>query len=227
MWLDLGDVLQLVVDRLDQRPLAQEQFVGQGQELVLHILPKLGDEPQFLRFEQRRQRSADIALVTEEPAPQLSDQVRHGPPVIDVARRQVAAQKFAAVVDDQVEFEAVEPAHARLPALGRAAEDFMLRDAQVVADGQRGGVHEGDARAVAFARVQVAPKRDHGLALQLDEPAVADQSRERPGQALRDVARVEGLEVAVAGGVEQHEDGHHLGERERAGLVAAARAARQ
>jgi len=44
---------------------------------------------------------------------------------------------------------------------------------------------------------------------------------------LRDVARVEGLEIAVAGGVEEHEDGHHLGERERRGLVALRGAARQ
>jgi len=41
------------------------------------------------------------------------------------------------------------------------------------------------------------------------------------------VLRVEGFEVAVARQVKEHEDSHHLGERERAGLAAAALAARQ
>jgi hypothetical protein len=44
---------------------------------------------------------------------------------------------------------------------------------------------------------------------------------------LGDVARVEGLQVAVAGGVKQDGDGHGLAQGERRGLAAAESAARQ
>jgi len=106
--------------------------------------------------------------------------MRHGPAVVHVARRQVAAHQLAAVVDNEVELEAVEPAHAALPPPRRVPEDFMLRDAQVVADGQSRSVHEGYSCAAAEAGAQVAPERGERVALQLDEPAVADEAGEVP-----------------------------------------------
>ena len=90
-----------------------------------------------------------------------------------------------------MELEAVEPAHAALPAPGRVPKDFVPWDAQVVADRQRRGVHESDPGTRAEAGVQVAPERDERLALQLDEPSVAHQPGEVPGEVLRDVPRVE------------------------------------
>jgi hypothetical protein len=42
--LDLADVLESVHDRLDDRPLTQEQLVGQAEQTVTHVLAQLGDE---------------------------------------------------------------------------------------------------------------------------------------------------------------------------------------
>jgi hypothetical protein len=76
--------------------------------------------------------------------------------------RQAQVQQFAAVVDDEVELEAEEPAHARLAAPGAPCEDPARVDATVVADLQRSRVHERDAGAAAFPRLQVAAQRDEG-----------------------------------------------------------------
>ena len=170
---------------------------------------------------------ADVALVAEETAPQVFDQMRHGPAVVHIARRQVAREQLAAVVDDEVELKAVKPAHTALPPPGGVEEDFVLRDAQVVADGQSRRVHERDARTRAEAGVEVAPERGERVALQLDEALVADEARERPGPLLHHLLGVEGFEVAVARQMKEHEDGHHLGERERAGVATAESAAGQ
>lgn len=51
---DLADVLELVVDRLDERTFAEQKLVRQGQETIGHVLAQFGDELQTLgqqRFE--------------------------------------------------------------------------------------------------------------------------------------------------------------------------------
>ena len=44
--LDLTNVLELIIDRLAQGALAQEDFVEHRHQLVLHIFPDLGDQLQ-------------------------------------------------------------------------------------------------------------------------------------------------------------------------------------
>ena len=44
--LNLADVLQLVNDGLDERPLAEQEPVGELEELRAHILAQFGDEAQ-------------------------------------------------------------------------------------------------------------------------------------------------------------------------------------
>ena len=57
-----------------------------------------------------RQRLGEIAFVTKEFADEAFDQLGNGVPIIDIARRQAKGQQFALIIDDQVQFEAVEPA---------------------------------------------------------------------------------------------------------------------
>ena len=46
--LDLTDVLELVIDRLDQRPFAEQELVRQRHQQVAHVLAQFGNEPQTL-----------------------------------------------------------------------------------------------------------------------------------------------------------------------------------
>ena len=46
--LNLRDVLQLVVDGLNNKAFAQQAFIQQGHQLVLHVAPHTGDELNIL-----------------------------------------------------------------------------------------------------------------------------------------------------------------------------------
>ena len=64
--LDLADVFQLIVDGLDDRPLAQEQLVRHGQQTVAHVLAERGDETQSLAHEEFfGERLGDVPTVAE------------------------------------------------------------------------------------------------------------------------------------------------------------------
>lgn len=141
--LDLADVLELVVDRLDERPLAQEQLVAQVHEDVAHVLAPLGDEPHsVLEEELFGQWLGDVALVADELAEQPPDEARDRLAVVHVTGRQAEGEQFAALVDDQMELEAVEPADRGLTPTRVHRKDAVLVNAGVVADGQSGGVHK-------------------------------------------------------------------------------------
>ena len=103
---NLGNVLQLVVDGLNNRPFPQQQFVLQGQRTLLHVLAPGRDQLQALGQQLVKERLGDVALVSEELAKQGLGHARQGLAVIDVARSQPASQYFAPVIDAQVEFEA-------------------------------------------------------------------------------------------------------------------------
>jgi hypothetical protein len=110
--LDLADVLELVVDALDDRPLAQQELVGGGQNALAHVLAYLGDQRDALGGEQLLgKRLGDVA----------------------------------AIVDHQVQLEAVEPAHRSLAPTRIDSKDAVLRDAGVVTDREGGRVHKADA----------------------------------------------------------------------------------
>ena len=52
----------------------------------------------------------DVALIAKESTEQAAHEPRHRPPVVDIAQRQAEGHELAAVVDHQMELEAVEPA---------------------------------------------------------------------------------------------------------------------
>src|SRR5260370_42356895 len=77
--LDLADVLELVVDRLDDRALAQEQLVRESHQAVAHVLAPAGDKlDRMLDAELLGQRLRDVALVAEELATEALDALEQG-----------------------------------------------------------------------------------------------------------------------------------------------------
>jgi hypothetical protein len=194
--LDLRDVPELIHHALDDGAPAQHDPVEQRPEPVPHPDLEAGDELHAFVIQRLEERLRDVALITEELAEQPLDQLRHGSPIVRVARRQPHREQFAAVIDNQVELEAEEPVHARPPAPRAPREDLVRVDAPVVADLQGSRVHE---------------------------PAVADEAGEGPHVPLEHALGVVSLEVAVAGGVEERDDRHHLRQAERGWPAALAR----
>ena len=117
----------------------------------------------------------DVALVAEELAEEATDQAGNGTAVVDVAGGEAEGEQLAAVIDDQVELEAVEPADRGLATPRVDAEDAMLLDTCRMADGEGGRVDEADARALAELGVQVDGERYQYARHELDETGVAHE----------------------------------------------------
>lgn len=148
--LNLADILELIVDRFDQRPFAQEQLISQIQDLAVHVLTQLGDQMHpVLHQELLSQGLGDVAFVAKEFAEEAANQAGNRPTVIDVPGCQAKGQQLTPVIDHQVELEAIEPAHRGFAPTGIHTKDPMLLDTGIAADRQRGGIDETDAGAGA------------------------------------------------------------------------------
>jgi hypothetical protein len=67
--LDLAHVLELINDGLDQRAFAQQEPVGELDELIAHVLAQFGGQPRTLIEEELlSQWLRDVALVAKEPS---------------------------------------------------------------------------------------------------------------------------------------------------------------
>ena len=66
--LNLADVLQLVVDRLNERPFAEKQLIPPPHEPILHVLADFGQEFESLSKEGIVQGLGNIAPITKELA---------------------------------------------------------------------------------------------------------------------------------------------------------------
>ena len=64
--LDLRDVLELINDTLNNCPTAQQDAVGQGHQLVLHILAQFGDQLKVKHFAERLGQSLrDVSFIAK------------------------------------------------------------------------------------------------------------------------------------------------------------------
>ena len=206
---NLGDVLELVNDSFHDGTLAQEQFVHEWQEAILHIFAEFGDELNGVLVEQQsRQGCAEIALVAEEFPKQTPTQGRKGNAVIHIASAEGHAQQFAPVIGEQMHFEAVEPTHASLSSHRQASEDFVSMNTMIIADGQSGAVNETDARAASIVLVQVGPQHQQHAGHEFHKSVVAHQFRKLPAQVTHDITCVECLEVPKTHLMKVNEDGH-------------------
>src|SRR5437764_15080865 len=104
--------------------------------------------------EQLREGSRDVAAIPKQLAPQPFDHARHRSAIIDIAGSQTTSQQVASIIDGQVQFEAVKPAHARLATFGVGRKDAMLTDPFGITDFQRSRVNEADAGASSIATLQ-------------------------------------------------------------------------
>src|SRR6266567_5053717 len=132
--LDLRDVFELVNDGLNNGPFAQQQLVRQMHELVFHVFAQPGDELEPLLKKQLRERSGNVAAISEELAAQSLDQLRHRGAIIAIAGSQATRQQVASIIDRQVQFKAEEPTHRSLATPSISGKNPMLTDASGITD---------------------------------------------------------------------------------------------
>jgi hypothetical protein len=166
---DLGDVLELVVDRLNDGSLAQQEAIAGLHKALAHVLAQLGDKPH--------------PLLDEKP---LSERLRNGPlipeetfgeegnwlAVIHIPFGKADGEQLCGVIDYQMELEPREPAHRGLAASGIHREDPMLRDPGVRADGEGSRVHEAEPSAGATLALQIDGQREQDRRHELDKARV-------------------------------------------------------
>src|SRR5260221_9495905 len=212
--LDLADVLELVVDRLDDRALAQEQLVRESHQAVAHVLAPAGDKlDRMLDAELLGHRLRDVALVAEELATEALDALEQGGDglaVVDVTAGEAEGEQLALIVDHQMQLEAVEPAQRSLAAGRIDGEHAVLWDTGVMGDGQGRGGDEAEAGAPGHLGLQIGDPRQQHTRHEFDEPGIAHQLGELRMQLLRHVLGVIGLESAVMRGLKEDQDGHDL-----------------
>lgn len=79
--------------------------------------------------------------------------------VIGISRRKVKTEDFPLLVADKMQFEAVEPAHGTLFALGKTIECFVIENALVVTNAYFCAVHKADTGA--FSETDDVQKKHH------------------------------------------------------------------
>lgn len=226
--LDLRDVLELVDDSFHDGAFAEQQLIDQRHQPVLHVGLEAGNQLKAKGFQQLlKERLGDVASVSEELAEQPLDQTGHRLAVIDVAGGQGQIEQFALVVDEEMKFEAEEPAHRGLASSRQASEHLVLRDAVRVADGQRRGVQERDTGTCSQTRPQVGAQGQPGRRDELHKARITDQTRKLSPPVDEDVVNVEGLEISVMRLVEPDQDGHDLAQAQASRSVAPGQASRQ
>src|SRR5579863_7789540 len=157
----LGNILELVNDTLNDGSFAQQEFIREVQKLVLHVFAHFRDEVKTLFKEQAHERSGNVAAISDELAAQSFHHLRNGSAIIHIARSQTTSEQIATIIDSQVQFEAIKPAHAALATAGIGSKDAMLADPFGITDLQRGRVNKTDASTRSIATLQVAQQRNH------------------------------------------------------------------
>ena len=211
--LYLAYVLEFVINGLDDGAFPEQNLVIEVHQRVLHVSLELGDQVYVIDKEHLKEVLADVPPVCEELAEELLGEppVLQRLPVIDIARSELPTDDLAPVVDDQVQLEAIEPAHRAL-ALGRPPlHRLVLLLALDVAGDQRRGVYDGNTRALAQgACLQEQQQMEGNLRLALHETVVGDGVWELLAHVLAYVTEIKRLEVTEMTCVEQHEYGHDL-----------------
>jgi len=96
---NLGNVFQLVVDRLDNRSSPQQQFVGKGHKVIFHVLTQGGNKFDAFRPQLVEEGLRDVPFVPEELTEKLAGECRDGLSVIHVARGELKGKQLTAFID--------------------------------------------------------------------------------------------------------------------------------
>jgi hypothetical protein len=102
----------------------------------------------------------EIAPVTEELTGEAFDPAGYRFTIIDVTGGNLERQSLTAVIDHQVELEAVAPPDRGLAAPGDRFEDCMAVDPAVMAHHQRRGVDKGDPGRLPLPGLEIDAEGD-------------------------------------------------------------------
>ena len=220
----LSRILQHVVNGLYNASPAQHDLVPHGYEFILHVGSDTCHQMNAILEEHVEEPWRDVSPVGEEfPVERLGhDCPDLRIPVVHVGTREAERDDLSPVVADEVQLEAVTPAHRTLAVCGQPPEHLVGIAAEIVAHWHHRGVHEADTRAAAEGgEIQEEHHREEDTALKLNEAVVGNRIWKIRPEMLPDEEQVVVLEIAERAELEYDEDGHNLTVRKRGLAVAA------
>lgn len=207
---NLRNVLELIGNGFNNDPLAQEELIGQTDQPLFQGAFDRSQQFDALLQQDLGKRLGQVALIANELAEEALRHVRDWTPIIPLAWREPTGQQFSLIVDQDVEREAIEPAHRVLATSCQAGKDSMLPNAAIMTDGQGWGVDERQAATDPLAGLSRGAERHQDRRNQADKAWGTDQSGELATQVNGDILGVIGFEGAVMRLVEMDENRHHV-----------------
>lgn len=211
--LQVKDRSENIIDRFNNCSFSELQLIFKKQQLVFHVGSDFGDELQALPVKLLKE-GCHVAFVCKALAFQAFEQVPEHSLIIvsHVTWGEDKVDDFPLLVDDQVNFEAIEPAHGTFPPACLCAEDFVAVNSSVMAHRQRFGVYDIPATVPGKKRSpleeDVQTRQQPGY--QGHEPLIADQVREVAPKTSAYLLLVVVLKTLVAGKLVENQDTEHL-----------------
>ena len=175
----LRDENSLIWPMFGHVPGIEQGFILQRYGQRLHVPADAGEQREAAAQQVFRQLLADIALVAEQLAGQLTGQRWDRRGVMDIAGGQLQGDDFIVGVEDEVQLEAEEPAHRGLAALGQTGKDLVPANAMIIADRQGGEVDVVEPGPGPQVTDEEEHQRHEGTFLQGDEVLDSRACRER------------------------------------------------
>ena len=177
---------------------------------ILHVFAQGRDQLQAPFEELLKEGLREIATVADQLTPQIVAHLWHRFAVIYIARRELKSQQFTLVIDNQMELEAIEPAHTALAACGHISKEPMAADALVVADGQRGRIDKCHPCRLAETPIQIEIQGWQGGWHQLHNARVTDQTGKFTAHMLAYLLRVIRFEITIMRLMKVDQNRHHF-----------------
>ena len=130
---NLRDILEWVDNRLKEDGAFAQEFIHQGHECVFHVRANTCHQLNIEHVQQFiAQCFGDVASIGEQFAKEFSNHIGDGLAIleehstfIDIARREQQVEQFATIIENQVQFEAKEPASGGFASLRQPRKDFV------------------------------------------------------------------------------------------------------
>lgn len=149
----LADVLEFVVDCFDDRTFAQHDLVVHAHQAVFHVVTDIGDQVYVVYEQDIGQFFGQVAFIGKQFAENRFQEplVPKRFAVVHIGLCDGKVYYFALIIDDNVQFEPVKPAHGGFSYFSYAFEHLVPFDAFVVAYPYWRGIDERDTSAYAKA----------------------------------------------------------------------------
>ena len=149
--LNLGNVLQFIIHSLNDRPLPEQQLVGNGHQSSLHVALEFRDKLNAIHKKSFKQTLSNISFITNELSINEFDKsfIFKRFSVVNIPRGYHKVEQFTFLVAYQVKFESKEPTHGAFASLCDAFECLVNMDSLIPAYTQRCTVHKADACTLA------------------------------------------------------------------------------